>query len=480
MYREGRPRKNTFPINLIVDNGVVLVIGGGQVGRRKVRQLLEAGAEVELICPDAVDELSAWAGEGRIRWTKRPFRAGDVAGHLMVFACTDDKHLNRAILDEARAVHVPCCCADGNWSDGDFTTPAIVRSGDMLVSVSTSGQSCTAARDFRDEIASMLAERKNLELVVLGTSDALLPSRKRAPFHLPAEERTAVGRLIGRVRGVHEFLILNTCNRVEIAAVASPEPEVVDVLKRLTALNRLRDEEYFCIKGYEAFRHLVRVTSGLESSLLGEFHIVSQVKDALDEAEANGWSGPAIRTIGAETMRVSKAVRHEVEGMLRVAEIDQIAVRYLSVHGGLDPKTHVVVVGTGMVGTGVVEALAKTGAQVTWAYHVHKPDFPHTVQLADLPGVLATADIVVSAVDASNPVVTQDMRAAVADRNVLFVDLGVPRNIDPFYDDWGHGVTVADLDDLKLWHRVKTGVLNEVLAKADAVIRSEYRAPAGA
>ena len=100
----------------------------------------------------------------------------------------------------------------------------------MQVAVSTSGQSCTAARDLRNEIAALLAERKNLELVVLGTSDALLPSRKRAPFHLPAEERAAVGRLITRVRGVREFVILNTCNRVEIAVVASPEPEVVDVL----------------------------------------------------------------------------------------------------------------------------------------------------------------------------------------------------------------------------------------------------------
>ena len=102
MYREGRPRRKTFPINMIVDEGVALVVGGGQVGRRKVRQLLEAGAAVELVCPEAVAELSVLAGEGRIRWTRRPFRAGDVSGHLMVFACTDDKHLNRAILDEAR------------------------------------------------------------------------------------------------------------------------------------------------------------------------------------------------------------------------------------------------------------------------------------------------------------------------------------------------------------------------------------------
>jgi glutamyl-tRNA reductase len=115
------------------------------------------------------------------------------------------------------------------------------------------------------------------------------------------------------------------------------------------------------------------------------------------------------------------------------------------------------------------------GVTVTWAYHRNRPDFVRTVQLDDLASALKEADIVLSAVDAAHPVVTAEMRAAVAERNVLFVDLGVPRNIDPFYDDWGHGVTVADLDDLKLWHRVKTGTLNTVRARAEEVIAAEYR-----
>lgn len=218
------------------------------------------------------------------------------------------------------------------------------------------------------------------------------------------------------------------------------------------------------------------MTSGLESSLLGECHVVSQMKDALDEAANAGWSGSALRTVGAEVLRVQKSVRHSVEGLLRVAEIDQVAVRYLGVHGGLDADTRVAVIGTGMVGRGAVEALQRIGAHVTWIYHVHRPDFPNAAPLSELPEVLKTVDIALSAVDSANPVVTREMSAAVANRNVLFVDLGVPRNVDPFYDDWGHGVTVADLDDLKLWHRVKTGTLNDVLRKADAVISDEYHA----
>ena len=95
-----------MPLNLILDGRPVLVVGGGQVGRRKVMSLLDAGASVELVCPDAVDALAELASAGRLAWTRRAWRAGDAAGHLLVFACTDDKHVNRAILDDARAAHV--------------------------------------------------------------------------------------------------------------------------------------------------------------------------------------------------------------------------------------------------------------------------------------------------------------------------------------------------------------------------------------
>ncbi len=484
MRRAGRPVRKTFPLNLIIDSRTVLVIGGGQVGRRKVRLLLNAGAKVELICPDAVDALIELAVSGEIVWTKRCFQEGDEVGRLLVFACTDDKHVNRAVLDASRRANVPCCCADLNWADGDFTTPAIANVGDITISVSTSGQNCKESRDVRNEILATLAERKDLQLVVVGTSDALLPSRRRAQYHLPAEERNALGRLIPHIRGVREFFILNTCNRVELAVVVSHEVAVIDILKRLTGFDKLSRDEYFVLCGYEAFRHLTLVASGLESSLLGEFHIVSQVKDALEEAALNKWSGPAIRFTVAEVLRVSKAVRHKVEGSLHVAEIDQVAVGYLSVHGGLDDKTHVMVIGTGMVGSGAVQSLVKMGVEITWIYHVHKPDvsvFGDDARIDVLPmsgirGALGACDVVMSAVDSSKPVVTSDMCERVMDRNVLFVDLGVPRNVDAFYDDFGHGVTVADLDDLKLWHRVKTGTIKEVMSKADEVIRSEYKA----
>ena len=64
MHRTERPRRQTVPINLILDGRPALVVGGGQVGRRKVMSLLDAGASVERVCPDAVDALAELAAAG--------------------------------------------------------------------------------------------------------------------------------------------------------------------------------------------------------------------------------------------------------------------------------------------------------------------------------------------------------------------------------------------------------------------------------
>ena len=87
------------------------------------------------------------------------------------------------------------------------------------------------------------------ELVVIGTSDAILPSRRRAAYHLPQEERARAAELVKCVTGVREFVILNTCNRVEVVARVSPhrgaagqglggvrQSPAVALLKRITRL----------------------------------------------------------------------------------------------------------------------------------------------------------------------------------------------------------------------------------------------------
>ena len=475
----GRPVRDTIPLNLIVGGAPVLVVGGGKVGARKVAGLLECGAEVGLVCPAAADELVSLASAGRISWKRRTFEPDDVKGRLCVYACTDDKNVNREVLEACRKERVLCCCADGNWADGDFTSPAVVRADGLSVAVSTSGRSCRSARDAKNAIAAMLAsEGTGDELVVLGTSDAFLPSRKRAAYHLPPEERAKAASLLKQVRGVREFMVLNTCNRVEVVARCSGGLACVPLLMRITGFDALADGEFFLFRGYDAFRHLARVVAGLESQLLGEYHVVSQFKDAVSEAERGGWCGARLKGDADEVMRVAKLVRHSVEGLLHVAEIDQVAVRYLSVHGGLDSSSRVCVVGTGVVGTAVAVALSDVAGSLTRVYHRNAPGAigaERILPMDRLREALSSADVVVTAVDSAKPVITPDMAGCLSGRDVMMVDLGLPRNIDRSYDDMGRGVTVADLDDLKLWHRVKSGVLAELERRSEAVICSECR-----
>lgn len=460
----------------------VLVVGGGRVGQRKVELLLDSGADVVLVCPECVAELAEQARSQRIRHAVRRFEESDVAGCALVFACTDDKHVNRRILDVSQAAKIPCCCADGNWPDGDFVTPAIIRSGDVLIAVSTSGRSCRQSRLIKDNLRKHLDSIESSDLLVLGTSHEYLSSDERAPYHLLLREREAIGEMIRQVWGVHEFFILNTCNRIEIVAAISKEAGTSGIIRRLLRFDQLRPDLYYTKHGFEAFSHLCLVTAGMGSQTPGEFHVVSQMKDAVDEATARGWSGSVIRELCDAALHVSKDVRHAVEPLLKIAEIEEVGLCYLEATQASLAGQSALVIGTGMVGQGLVEGLLKRGCHCIWAYYRNRPVLSaeraqrvEVVQLDSLPAVLPLADLVLSAVDSSVPVVRlEDHRPLLKPEGVTLVDFGMPRTIEAAFDTCGDGVHVADLEVLKRWHRSANGTLDQVLEVCSTVM-AEHR-----
>lgn len=480
--RDTRPVRKTFPINAMLEGRAVLVVGGGRVGQRKIELLLDSGADVTLVCPQCVEELAVLAQTGRIRHVQRFFEPSDIEGCALVFACTDDKHVNRSILAEAKAARIPCCCADGNWPDGDFVTPAIIRSGDVLIAVSTSGKSCRQSRLIKDNLRKHLDSIESSDLIVLGTSHEYLSSEERAPFHLLLREREALGEMIRQVWGVHEFFILNTCNRIELVAAISKEAGTCGILRRLMRFDQLKPDLYYMTHGFEAFSHLCLVTAGMDSQTPGEFHVVSQLKDAADEAIARGWAGSIIRELCDAALHVSKDIRQEVEPLLDVEEIEEVALRYLDAEVPCLASSCVAVVGAGMVGQGLIAGLLKRGCKCVWAYHRKVPVLPaeaasqvEVIQLDALSRFLPTADVVVSAVNVQEPVLSAALhRGALNPRGALLVDLGMPRNIDPVFESCGGLVRVADLDALKRWYRAANGTLDKVLEVCHAIL-NEHR-----
>ncbi len=456
----------------------VLVVGGGRVGQRKVELLRDSGAEVTLVCPACVDELRTLAQAGTIRYEARVFEDADVAGCSLAFACTDSKHVNRHILEVAKAAQILCCCADGNWPDGDFVTPAIIRAGDVLIAVSTSGKSCRQSRLIKDNLRKHLDSIESSDLLVLGTSHEYLASEERAPYHLLLREREALGEMIRQVWGVHEFFILNTCNRIEVVAAVSKEAGTSGILRRLLHFDQLRPDLYYMKHGFDAFAHICQVTAGLDSQTPGEFHVVAQLKEAVDESVARGWAGSIIRELCDAALHVSKDIRHEVGPLLDVAEIEDVGLRYLDAEVPDLAARRVLVIGTGMVGRGLVAGLLRRGCRCVWAYHRNAPELSaegarriEVVQLDALERVLPEVDVIVSAVDVQEPVVAlTPHRRLLNPQGVVMVDLGMPRNIDPAFDRCGGAVRVADLDVLKRWFRTANGTLDKVLEVCEAIL----------
>ena len=86
-----------YPLGLRVSGRRVVVVGAGPVAARRVRGLLDAGADVLVVAPDAADEVAGHADAGRLRWERRAYRPGDLAGAWLVHVATGDPAVDAAV-----------------------------------------------------------------------------------------------------------------------------------------------------------------------------------------------------------------------------------------------------------------------------------------------------------------------------------------------------------------------------------------------
>ncbi|WP_298036181.1 bifunctional precorrin-2 dehydrogenase/sirohydrochlorin ferrochelatase [uncultured Desulfuromonas sp.] len=134
-----------YPVTLQIADRLCLVVGGGAVGLRKARGLLEAGARVRLVS-DTPPLHSPPKGTDLVL---RPFRTEDLEGAFLAFAATDDPQINAAVAEEARRRGILVNVCD-DPRKGDFHLPALLRRDDLTVAVSTTGKSPALAALARD------------------------------------------------------------------------------------------------------------------------------------------------------------------------------------------------------------------------------------------------------------------------------------------------------------------------------------------
>lgn len=302
-------------------------------------------------------------------------------------------------------------------------------------------------------------------LFAVGTSHAVAPSSVREALAMCQERaRKFLSEIQTALPAVREAAILSTCTRTEIYLVAPDRSLAERVRARLAGraegCAEHPESHIYLHEGEDAARHLFRVAAGLDSIVVGEGQILSQVKEARRLAWSHGTCGPVLCQLLDDAVRCGKRVRTETRlarGSVSVASTAaEIVQRELH---GLEGRT-VLVLGTGETGTLAARLLVKMGPRTLvlvnrtrrTAEALARELGGEAESMRDLADVLARCDAAVCATASAEPVLGPDMvgrvQRARSGRPLLLVDIANPRDVDPAVGAIP-GVHVRDLDHLR-------------------------------
>ena len=289
---------------------------------------------------------------------------------------------------------------------------------------------------------------------------------------------------------IEEAVILSTCNRVEIYGSVPSYHAGFQSLKRLLCESRDVPADELAEPLYSHYEldsaeHLFGVASGLDSMVVGEPQILSQVREALKLAQAEGAAGSGVTGLFHAAARTGRRVRTETSvGAAPGTFVEAGAELGAEALGGLEGKT-VVVIGAGQMSALAVKHLRRrdVGAvrilnrSIERARSLAERTSADHGDLGDLRAALAWADLVVSATGAAGIVLTErTLRDAAAGRTrpMFVLDLAVPRDVEPSAREISN-LTLADIDDLRDTASVRAAATAEDLERAHAIVDEEVR-----
>jgi len=141
---------NYFPLLMNIDYKKVVVVGGGQVARQKVEALIPTNALVTVISPAVTEKLHHYIKEGHVTWKEKAFDPADLDDAALIFAVTNDEEVNTAV--EEAAQHWQLLSRADAKGRIDFINPAVVRRGDFVLTVSTTGASPGLTRKVKSDL----------------------------------------------------------------------------------------------------------------------------------------------------------------------------------------------------------------------------------------------------------------------------------------------------------------------------------------
>lgn len=269
------------------------------------------------------------------------------------------------------------------------------------------------------------------------------------------------------MENITECLILQTCNRIELYLVSEEGEETLKTAKQYLA-NRspLHYEEAFnaieISLNHEAYKHLMKITAGLESMVIGEEQILNQVWDSYLEAEKAKVTGPILKHLFNRSMTVGRRIRDATGINKGAVSVGSAAVELAAtLLGNLEDKK-ILVMGAGEIGTLVAKALARRClspilvANRTYSRAVTLAEglAGQAVKFDQLQDVLVDADVVICATSAphtllSKELVSSRMSQRTNQNNLIIIDISNPRNVEKNVQEIPN-VKLYNIDDLQL------------------------------
>jgi len=331
-----------------------------------------------------------------------------------------------------------------------------------------------------------------MKLQVIGCShhNSSIEKRERLAFS-PQQTHEALSQF-RRQYPETEAVLLSTCNRVELYTAAENSagaPSHHDVVHFLADFHQLNPAELFDDlferTGEDAIRHLFTVAASLDSMVVGESQILSQVKQAYDLATGDNCTGPLTHTAFQSAIRVAKRVANETAVNEKRVSIPSIAVADFAsqIFERFDDK-RVLVIGAGEMGQETLRYLIDEGARdiiiinrsIEKSQQVAQQIAGRAEPWDRLQQLLVEADLVVSATGATQPIFTLDNYRQIEhdryQRPLFILDLAVPRDFDPGIGDC-IGVFLYSVDDLHQACENNRRLREKEWPKAELIIEEE-------
>ncbi|HLE08340.1 MAG TPA: glutamyl-tRNA reductase [Thermodesulfobacteriota bacterium] len=303
-----------------------------------------------------------------------------------------------------------------------------------------------------------------MNIIIVGLNHRTAPIEIREKLTFPADVIGDALKKLVKSYGANEGVILSTCNRVEVISVYPEVEKGVWEIKRFLSEHHnipleTLDEHLYAHTGEAAVKHLFRVAAGLDSMVMGEPQILGQAKDAYSLAIHNNTAGVIVNKLFHKAFSAAKRVRTETKIGASAVSVSFAAVELAKkIFGNLRDKA-VMLVGAGEMAELAATHLLSNGVR---EIVITNRTYERAVEMArEFNGVavmfreflhyLKNVDIVIASTAAANFIIRPDDVTAVMKerkhRPMFFIDISVPRNIDPLVNNIDNAY-VFDIDDL--------------------------------